>query len=272
MALKAAKHDDVKKNTSNDYANKEAYSQARLNLKKAEDTSNLDTDEDMSSERRRKRKIQVLPGESEDDDDDIVKTKWKKSYQIKQSIPEYPNFQCSITTTMKRVLVNTDRILLGQMQTTIAAVAEQIVRLNNKMDALLNSSQNCYNTNSASEFSLLGHLPLQTIEDFDSFEQKLQEDNFCNKVIQVLVSVGQNDLRNCVANMMCRLMSDSLGEMFSYSGKKINDTKKLPFGKHKLCRSVHSMRYLIYNLLCIEPWCFITIFTIYHLMNFDMFL
>ncbi|KAK4881485.1 hypothetical protein RN001_004804 [Aquatica leii] len=57
--------------------------------------------------------------------------------------------------------------------------------------------------------------------------------------IQVLVSVGGNDLRSCVANMMRRLMSDSLGEMFSYSGKTINDTKKLPFSKHKLCRSVH---------------------------------
>ncbi|KAF5276870.1 hypothetical protein FQA39_LY06421 [Lamprigera yunnana] len=198
----------------------ETYSQARLNLKKAEANSNLYTDEDMLSERKRKSKIQVLPGESEDDDDGIVKTKWKKRYKIKKNIPEYPNFQCSETTTMKSpvstsynnnsqfvsgsnsALLNTpsihyiknfpsdtirpgtpnsssstltsvlniDRSLLHQMQTTIAAISEQVVILNNKMNALLNSSQNCYDSNSASEFSLLGHLPLQTIEDFDSFE------------------------------------------------------------------------------------------------------
>ncbi|KAK4886852.1 hypothetical protein RN001_003123 [Aquatica leii] len=82
-------------------------------------------------------------------------------------------------------------------------------------------------------------MPLQTTDDFDSFEQKLQYDNICNKLNPSLVSVGGNDLRSCVANMMRRLMSDSLGEMFSYLGKTINDTKKLLFSKHKLCSSVH---------------------------------
>ncbi|KAF5271421.1 hypothetical protein FQR65_LT17617 [Abscondita terminalis] len=58
----------------------ETYSQARLNLKRAEETSNLDTDEELPNERKRKRKTPLLPGESEDDDNDIAKPNWKRNY------------------------------------------------------------------------------------------------------------------------------------------------------------------------------------------------
>ncbi|KAF5271420.1 hypothetical protein FQR65_LT17616 [Abscondita terminalis] len=151
---------------------------------------------------------------SNDSNSAILNTNTPRIHRIRNLTSDHVRPRTPSSTSTLSSVLDTDRILLGQMQTTIAAVAEQVMILNHKIDALLSNSQlNCSDTNLiTTDLSLLGHLSLQIIYDFNSFEEKLQDDNFCNKVIKVLISVGGSDLRSCIGNMMRRLMFDSLGE------------------------------------------------------------
>ncbi|KAF5277588.1 hypothetical protein FQR65_LT15933 [Abscondita terminalis] len=76
-------------------------------------------------------------------------------------------------------------------------------------------------------------------EDDDDADTSLKK-NRKKRWIRILASTGGKDVRSLVSNMIKRVMSDSLAEQFSYSGKIINEKQKLSFGNKKICRCIHA--------------------------------
>lgn len=327
----------------------ETYSQARLKLKKAEDTSNLDSEEDSNPRTQRKRKLCKPFWYSDDDNEteDVIKpqkiNKTKTilaypvpnsfrnniggvhsksdiaSYPILQStthqqnttsyinvdsysqaenlsypsssnnethlnmnpharseiyysrspstrkstvpLPNYHNSPSTSTitshyttssafnhprpnstnarsspTVFSTSLSESERFILGQVQATVASLADHISVLSSKIDLLLPN----HGASNGIEFTLLGRLPLINITDFNEMEERITNDKeFANQFVTVLASVGGKDIRQCVNNIMRRLLSDELAEQFSFSGKIIKDNKKMCFSSKQICTSVH---------------------------------
>lgn len=74
------------------------YSEARENLKRAEETSDLDSDRDKTEKRRRKKKEILLPGEQESSDDETHHKKRSFPTNNRSHSHPYPSldsFSCS---------------------------------------------------------------------------------------------------------------------------------------------------------------------------------
>ncbi|KAF5289943.1 hypothetical protein FQR65_LT11690 [Abscondita terminalis] len=131
------------------------------------------------------------------------------------------------------------RTVEDPIHVVLNAMREQVAKLNAKVDEILNQRQVIETNHPDSEYSLLALLPLKTMEEFDSFEFKTENDeNHRSLLIKILISCGGKDLRTAVTNMLRRIILDSLAERFSYSGKMMNDTAKIAFNSKKICYAI----------------------------------
>ncbi|XP_046406560.1 uncharacterized protein LOC124171448 [Ischnura elegans] len=133
-------------------------------------------------------------------------------------------------------------MIIGQLQATLASVVEELSSISKKMSQVL-ANQACHQEQNTCDLTLIGTLPMKSMEGYDSLEEKLTDENFSRKFLKVLVSVGGKDARSAVNNVMRRVMDDDLASQFSYTGRLLSKEneclKKRTFKSSPLCNMVH---------------------------------
>ncbi|XP_049816187.1 uncharacterized protein LOC126263178 isoform X3 [Schistocerca nitens] len=146
------------------------YNDAREHFRKAEETSNLESEEEIGVKRKRKAKDIMLPGEESSDEDYMPKKKY-----------------------VERIW-----LILGQLQAAARSQSEEISQLNRKIDLLL--ARGCVNSTyqeaDESNEQALNSLPLSSMEEFDEFEEKLKQQEFKSLVVKLLAPLVVK-MQNC---------------------------------------------------------------------------
>ncbi|XP_029348402.1 putative uncharacterized protein DDB_G0282133 [Acyrthosiphon pisum] len=152
----------------------------------------------------------------------------------------------------------------GNNYSTLIDVVNQLVRstgnlkyeireLSKKIDSsentMMNIADNCHSiprSNNADNNYIEDDVycfPLTTIEELNTFEEKLSSDNiFCKKMISELSRLERSTISETTRQIMSKIFHDNLLTQFSYQGQK----KKRVFSILKTCSIIFSRYYKKY--------------------------
>ncbi|GBN38581.1 hypothetical protein AVEN_107682-1, partial [Araneus ventricosus] len=258
-----------------------SFSAAYKHLRQAEETSNLESEDEILNKRpRKKTKMHLMyPGEESDEDcTQIISQKSTRNsdltpYPVPPRDPS-PTFDrspaspCSISlipTTVggpsqlektpsshsnKRAAVSSSQTIVnGKLVAWMADISVKVQQLQDKMDVMLQNQEKILlqhqqkvpeRYESIENLETLGSLPICDDDSFIEFDLKISQDShFQRLLIKVLVSVGGKDMRCHIHNMLRRVLSDEVAELYTISGKStIKDVIKKPFLATEFLKSI----------------------------------
>ncbi|KAF5274932.1 hypothetical protein FQR65_LT16827 [Abscondita terminalis] len=176
----------------------------------------------------------------------------------------------SIASNSDGVLVERINIKLGYMQQAIDKLILSHQSLEKKIDQLISNSggiESGAEDLGELELSLLGALPINNMEDFQSFDSKLSvsksfrkkvvsfalQTYFCLEILlqtvqrQMLVSVSGKTPKLAAANFMKRIMTDSVAVQFSFKGRS---ERKRGFVYTNIYNIIESVIGSLFNTKC----------------------
>ncbi|CAL1270302.1 unnamed protein product [Larinioides sclopetarius] len=261
-----------------------SFGAALQHLRQAEDTSNLDSDEEVPKSKSRKRSYNHLlyPGEESDEESTsliskkisrrndcgipypVPPRKENVNYQHSPSqslVPQSPGPSQSgkILHSNKPAACSSNSVINGKLVAWMASISNQIEQLRGQVALVLENQnkllkQHHQVPDSDEENESLGSLPVSDDEGFKALNKKISEEShFRHMLIKVLVSVGGKDVRSLVHNMLRRILQDEVAELYSLTGRTVlKNSSKKPFIGTDVSRLIFSACQKVFKDLATE--------------------
>uniref|UniRef100_A0A6P7HB09 Uncharacterized protein LOC114346490 n=1 Tax=Diabrotica virgifera virgifera TaxID=50390 RepID=A0A6P7HB09_DIAVI len=235
------------------------YNEARLHLKKAEATSNLDSDDDVIK-RKRKMKRVYSPEDSDSGEDGRSQccaiAKMKKTH----SSVTYPTilliYKRLLTATRNRVEMvynNEENLTPGcihgkhlaiQQSHLIQVVTDlsvQMNEVNRKLDLLLAWSSLHPTNQQEDRFTIpdfLTNLPVKDDISFCNLNNQLKIGHNKQCMMKFLAGIGGRNPRSLTTNILRRVLLDEVAELYSLTGKQMKNSSKKSFLTTETCKII----------------------------------
>ncbi|XP_036425389.1 uncharacterized protein LOC118807481 isoform X2 [Colossoma macropomum] len=130
----------------------------------------------------------------------------------------FPAVQSNVGSSQEPQVTAYFREALIQVLTCVEQLKSQISDLNRKVDMLLLQNSSLLSDDEDEEDVQAG-LPLQTFEDVEVLEQKLQDETYNKLLCRRLSLIGGADLRNTVWRLLQAVMTNALACHYNWAGR-----------------------------------------------------
>ncbi|KAF5275497.1 hypothetical protein FQR65_LT16630 [Abscondita terminalis] len=179
---------------------------------------------------------QVIPSEASTSASHMITSPILHVEQI-PSRPMTPTSSASSTGEIEDMVIRKIKYLffsvyikqLSEMREMISSIWTLMQRLESKVDSL-QATTHIANPINEEEEVFYTDLPLKSEEEFESFDNKLKTNpRFAQRLGKRLFAVGGRSCRHLLQNMLKTVMTDTVAETFSLSGKSGRDKTKKAF-------------------------------------------
>nr|XP_023679168.1 uncharacterized protein LOC111849999 [Paramormyrops kingsleyae] len=202
----------------------ESYSQARRKLKKAEMTSDLQTDSEAERGPRKRKKRRFSTSESEEETCAPRKAPppppvtLLSSAQPRCDSPPSVSAVTSVQTPKEPHITKASGVQRDsfiKVLTILEDMKDTLSVHGRMLQTLLRQQDKPYTAPSLPE----GMLPLKNLDDVQAVEQKLEDQEFFKNMVCVVSEIGGRTVDEATRRMMAYLMSNELACQYNYVGR-----------------------------------------------------